>query len=90
MALLKKELPDPENVQKGSFGPRATPIPDEAKLRITLEKDTETGETKRLTFQEETLCLEYIKDHNWFRACKRAGLKTSTDLRMQPGAAPRI
>ncbi|WP_330555202.1 terminase small subunit [Burkholderia multivorans] len=90
MTLIKKELPDPENVQKGSFGPRATPIPDDAKLRITLEKDTETGETKRLTFQEETLCLEYIKDHNWFRACKRAGLKTSTDLRMQPHIRKRL
>lgn len=77
-------------MQKGSFGPRATPIPDEAKLRITLEKDTETGETKKLTFQEETLCLEFAKDNNWIRACKRAGLKTSTDLRMQPHIRKRL
>lgn len=77
-------------MQKGSFGPRATPIPDEAKLRITLEKDTETGENKKLTFQEETLCLEFAKDNNWIRACKRAGLKTSTDLRMQPHIRKRL
>ena len=89
MTTTKKELPEPHSL-KGALHHSSPPMPDHATLRIPREKDSEALEAKTLTFQEETLCLEFVKDNNWLRACRRAGLKTSTDLRMQPHIRKRL
>ncbi|CAM2172467.1 phage terminase small subunit [Burkholderia cepacia] len=89
---LKKELPPPERGRLGAFHHKAAPVPEEAETRIVgepVEKGIDPA-ARKLTFQEETLCLEYAKDANWHRACKRAGLKSNTELRMQPHIRRRL
>ncbi|MDN7611245.1 terminase small subunit [Burkholderia cepacia] len=89
---LKKELPPPERGRLGAFHHKAAPVPEEAETRIVgepVEKGIDPA-ARKLTFQEEQLCLEYTKDANWHRACKRAGLKSNTELRMQPHIRRRL
>ncbi|HHT8991134.1 TPA: terminase small subunit [Burkholderia cenocepacia] len=90
--IHKKELPEPERGRQGAFHHKAPPTPDQAETRITGEPlpPLDNPVDRKLTFQEETLCLEYTKDGNWFRACRRAGLRSNTEIRMQPHIRRRL
>ncbi|AQQ46743.1 terminase small subunit [Burkholderia cenocepacia] len=93
MTLMnKKDYPEPERGRQGAIYPKSEPTPDHAQTRIVSEPipELENPADQKLTFQEEILCLEYSKDANWLRACRRAGVKSNTTLRMAPHIRRRL
>ncbi|MGG2044761.1 terminase small subunit [Burkholderia gladioli] len=93
MTLLnKKDFAAPIREHKGAPLARSEPAPESAALRIVGETNAPVDDPalKTLSFAEEILCHEYSKDQNWIRACKRAGLKSTTEIRMLPHIRRRL